>query len=456
MLEAGAGLGGHFLPEKIVIISDTSWPLGGAEAMALLSAEVMADTGIEVIFLAGDDGGKCPLDRNKIDVRAFGGAPLLDRPAHNAFIDGIYNVGARRWLEAFIAEQDTPGTVYHLHNWSQIFSPALFDALKPVASRLFVSAHDFAISCPNLSFSNYQKAGAACNLKPLSLACIATHCDRRDYSQKLWRVGRSMALKAAIDFSRSRTLVGIIHPFMSEWYERGGIPKDRIRVVRNPVNPFSKTRIKAEANKDIFFIGRLVHEKGPDLAAEAARMAGRHLRVIGDGEMRAAMVEKYPEMTYEGWRNHAQISELLKSARCVVVPSRLPETFTLVAHEALRAGIPVVAFSDVDGVEMAALGGAIVVPPRKAESLAEALKTLDDDKVVARMSQIAFDEGWRFSNTNATWRDSLLGFYSELLQQDVASKEQSPVTDHRPVSRARYVMPGAIYAASVWSDTVSL
>jgi glycosyltransferase involved in cell wall biosynthesis len=393
----------------------------------------MADTGIEVIFLAGDNGEKCPLDRKQIDVRTFGSAPLLERPAPDAFFDGIYNHRARDWVEAFVAENDTPGTIYHLHNWSQIFSPSLFDALRPVASRLFVSAHDFAISCPNLSFSNYQKAGAACTLKPLSLSCIATHCDRRDYGQKLWRVARSFALKKAIDFSKSQTLVGIIHPFMSEWYERGGIPKDRIRVIRNPVNPFSKTRIEAEANKDVFFIGRLVHEKGPDLAAEAARMAGRHLRVIGDGALRDTMMEKYPEMTYEGWRNHAQISELLKEARAVIVPSRLPETFTLVAHEAMRAGIPVIAFSDVDGVEMAELGGAIVVPPREAANLAQALKTLDDDEVVARMSRIAFNEGWRFSNTNATWRDSLLGYYSELLQQNLTPRTEAEAEKTRSV-----------------------
>lgn len=418
MREIVQTMGSIAMPDKVVVISDTSWPLGGAEAMALLSARVMADAGIPVVFIAGDDASKCPLTDNKnIEIIALGGAPLLDRAWLEAGFDGLHNAAAKKLIDRFIAERDTPGTIYHLHNWSQIFSPAIFQALQPVSSRLFISAHDFAIACPNLSYSNYQKDGAICPLKPLSLECIGTHCDRRAYSHKLWRVTRSLALRFNADFAHTKALIGIIHPFMNEWYERGGIPKERIRVVRNPVNPFRKQRVEAEKNKDFFFIGRLVAEKGPDLAAEAARMAGVPIRIIGDGDLRESMQAKYPEAKFEGWRNHAQIGELLKDARCVVVPSRLPETFTLVAHEALRSGIPVIAFDDVDGVEMAQLGGAIVVPPREASSLAGAIRQLEGDAAVKKMSEIAFKEGHRFSNTNDSWRDTLLGYYSELLAQ---------------------------------------
>ncbi len=406
------------MPDKVVVMTDTSWPLGGAEAMALLSARVMADAGIPVVFIAGDDASKCPLIDNKnIEIIALGGAPLLDRAWAEAGLDGLHNARAKKLIETFIAERDTPGTVYHLHNWSQIFSPSIFQALAPVSSRLFISAHDFAIACPNLSYSNYQNNGAICTLKPLSMACIGTHCDRRAYSHKLWRVTRSLALRLNAGFARTKALIGIIHPFMFEWYERGGIPKERIRVVRNPVNPFREARVEAENNRDFFFIGRLVSEKGPDLAAEAARMAGVPIRIIGDGDLRETMQAQYPEAKFEGWRNHAQIGELLKDARCVIVPSRLPETFTLVAHEALRSGIPVIAFNDVDGVEMAELGGAIVVPPREAASLAGAIQQMKDDAAVRTMSEIAYREGHRFSNTNDSWRDTLLGYYSELLIQ---------------------------------------
>jgi glycosyltransferase involved in cell wall biosynthesis len=401
--------------DRVVIFSDVSWPLGGAEGLSILSVRLMAEAGLPVSFIAGDDGARCPLDTSAFEFIPLGGAPLLERPLLDRGWNGVYDARMRDRLAAIVARVDTPRTVYHLHNWSQIFSPAIFDALAPVTDRLFMSAHDYAIACPNQSYSNYQRGGEICPLKPLSLACIATHCDRRAYSHKLWRVARQWALHRAIDFSTTRALIGIIHPFMTEFYVRAGIAADRIRVLRNPVNPFSAERIPAERNQDVFFIGRVVHEKGVDLAAEAARLAGRRLQVIGDGPMRAELEARYPEAIFHGFKNHGEISALLQAARAVLVPSRLPETFTLVAHEAMRAGVPVIAFNDVDGVEAAEIGAAIVVPPREASALAEGLKRLDDDAATEAMSQLAFTQGARFSNTAQTWRDALIGYYLELL-----------------------------------------
>lgn len=412
-------------PDRVVIMSDVSWPLGGAEGLALLQARLLAEAGVPVTFLAGDDGEKCPLDRAGIELITLGSSPLLERSALAGGLDGIYNRAAKRFIEDFVAARDTPRTIYHLHNWAQIFSPSVFAALRPVESRLFISAHDYALVCPNLGYANFQKNGADCPLTPLSAACLATHCDRRSYHHKLWRVARSWARKLAIDLAKTRALIGIIHPFMMERYERGGIASERIRVVRNPVKPYRRERVVAEANSDVFFVGRVVYEKGVDLAAEAARMAGRRLRVIGDGAMRAELAARYPEIVFEGWRNHDEIGALMAEARAVIVPSRLPEMFTLVAHEAMRSGIPVIAFDDVDGVEAAEIGGAIVVPPREAASLGGALKRLDDDATVAAMSRIAFEEGWRFSNTAETWRDALLGYYDELLAQAASAAAEA-------------------------------
>jgi glycosyltransferase involved in cell wall biosynthesis len=400
--------------DRIVIFSDISQPWGGAEKMALLSAEVMAETGIPVTFVTGDTGESCPLDRAKIEVISLGSAPLAERPFLGAATEGLYSREAFSRVRDFIAQRDTRGTIYHLHNWSKILSPSIFRALRPVSSRLFLSAHDFALVCPNLSYSNFQKGGEVCTLRPLSAQCILTNCDSRTYGHKLWRVARSSVLRVVFDFAQARALVGIIHPTMSEFYERGGIPRDRIRVVRNPVVPFTAERVKAEDNQDLFFIGRVVHEKGVDLAAEAARLSRRHLRVIGIGEAQAEIAKRYPEVVFEGFRSHAEIGEMIREARAVIVSSRLPEAFTLVAHEAMRSGIPVVTFSDVDCQEAAEIGAAIVVPPREAANLARGIQQLEDRGAIREMSQTAFKEGWRFSHTVEEWRDVLIGNYAEL------------------------------------------
>ena len=67
----------------------------------------------------------------------------------------------------------------------------------------------------------------------------------------------------------------MIHDAMREPLVRGGVPAQRLRPLPNPVTAWSATRIAAEANRAFLFVGRFTEEKGPDLAARAARRAVR-------------------------------------------------------------------------------------------------------------------------------------------------------------------------------------
>lgn len=102
-------------------------------------------------------------------------------------------------------------------------------------------------------------------------------------------------------------------------------------------------------------LGRICWEKGFHLALQAAHVADLDLLIGGE-------VFSYPDhQTYFETQVRPQLDgrrrflgpvrggrkrRLLASAQCVVVPSLVPETSSLVAREALAAGTPVVAFAD--------------------------------------------------------------------------------------------------------------
>jgi glycosyltransferase involved in cell wall biosynthesis len=99
---------------------------------------------------------------------------------------------------------------------------------------------------------------------------------------------------------------------------------------------------------------RICPEKGIHLAIEAAKQADVPLLIAGDlfpyPEHRRYFAEIIaPSLNrrcrFIGPVGSAQKSRLLASARCVVVPSLVPETSSLVACEALASGTPVVAFA---------------------------------------------------------------------------------------------------------------
>ncbi|MBD2841010.1 glycosyltransferase family 4 protein [Erythrobacter rubeus] len=402
------------IPSRIVIISDQSSATGGAEALALLSARLFDEAGIPVTFVTGDEGADAPLPAS-IEVVSLGQKPLMQRSFAKGVRDGLYNSAARRMVERTIARLDAPDVVYHLHGWSQILSPAVFAALSGVESRLVIHAHDFFMSCPNGGFFNFVK-NETCHLTPLSQKCLATNCDKRSPAQKAFRVTRAAVRARTFSGRKSPALVAVIHPSMSPFLSKSDLSLERLRTVRNPASAFSESRVAAEKNNDIFFIGRVAREKGVELAAQAVRISGHRLRIIGEGPERETLAKRYPEVAWEGWLSHSEIADIIGTARALVMPSLVPEPFGLVALEALQSGVPLVAFPDsFVAQEASKLGCCFIASERSPESLAEAFAKLGDDVAVREASQRAHIASGALTCSEIEWRDSLLALYAEQL-----------------------------------------
>lgn len=408
--------------EKVVILNDRSQALGGATSLALLSAHLLHASGLRVVYVTGDSGERAELP-DAVKIVPLGGRPLLEQPFMQRVRDGFDNDAAFRLVREVMAREDTPGTVYHLHGWAQTLSPAVFRALAPVEERLVISAHDFSLVCPNGSYFNFQTE-TVCELTPLSPACLVTHCDKRRRAEKAFRVLRTLRRRQLIALSRTRALIAMIHPAMAEWIVRAGAHPGRLRVLKNPVTPFRSHRVVAERNTDLFYIGRLQPEKGALLAAEAAQSAGRRLRVVGEGPDRDVLASRFENVVLEGWKSHSEISELISGARALLMPSRLPEPFGLVALEALQSGVPLVAFGDsFVAREAAGVGAAFCADERTPAALANTVRHLDDDAIVRQASCAAFEKCRAFSSTPDSWRDAMIDLYEEQLRLAAAPAE---------------------------------
>jgi hypothetical protein len=186
---------------RIVLINDFSIARGGATKLALDLAEGLSARGCNLHYFAGDDGVNPSFKAWGLEATAVGGRKLLDS-RREGLVNGIFNRAAARALSDLINAGDRPDVIYHVHGWAQILSPSIFSALKPVAERVVVTAHDFFMACPNGNFMIYPKS-EQCTLRPLSTQCISTDCDKRSYLQKTWRVARQAALRSIIDFDNS-------------------------------------------------------------------------------------------------------------------------------------------------------------------------------------------------------------------------------------------------------------
>jgi glycosyltransferase involved in cell wall biosynthesis len=398
--------------DRIVVINDDSVESGGAAGIMLASVRELCRRGIPVTLITGDDGSNPELARLGVDVVSLGGRHILEGSRAGAALRGLYSQKTAALLQKWIDAKDTPGTVYHVHNWHKVLSASVFVPLRKVASRLVLSAHDYFLACPNGGYYHFPR-GEACNVAPMSCACLATACDKRNFAHKLWRVARSGVRQLAFDLGDTPATVLAVHPGMIPLLERGGIGRRSIRVLRNPVTPWRNSRVAAEKNRAFLFVGRLEEDKGVTLLARAACRAGVSLRIIGTGPLAATLGRDFPEIELMGWRPKAEVAELCLEARALVMPSRWRETFGLVAIEAAMSGIPVIASkAALITDDLVRLGIGVACAADDEEALARTMARLSqDDETVARISCRAFENARLLAPTPHDWGNELISIY---------------------------------------------
>ncbi len=101
---------------------------------------------------------------------------------------------------------------------------------------------------------------------------------------------------------------------------------------------------------DAVWCGRMVPEKAPHLAIDAARKAGMALRLAGpivDGEywQREIAHRLGPDATYMGHLGHVELAALVRRSGVSILTPAWDEPFGLAAAEAIASGTPVAAFA---------------------------------------------------------------------------------------------------------------
>ena len=136
-----------------------------------------------------------------------------------------------------------------------------------------------------------------------------------------------------------------------------------------------------DPGESLLVVSELVRHKRLHVALEAARRAGRPIRVVGSGPDHAALREAYPEVEFLGRASDEDLQELYASARALVVPSM--EEFGIAAVEAQAAGRPVIA---------AAAGGALETVLDGRTGLLARLDDVEDFAgAIERLDEIDFD-----------------------------------------------------------------
>jgi glycogen(starch) synthase len=220
--------------------------------------------------------------------------------------------------------------------------------------------------------------------------------------------------------NRSQRVIACSHYMGEQIADIFGVEEERISVIPNGIDPGDLpaqdedylARLRGDfadpEQKLVLLIGRLVYEKGFQLALEAMpslieAVPGTRFLVAGSGTHEAELKRQAEELglmehgTFLGWIGDDVLHSLYRIADLTVVPS-IYEPFGLVALEAMASGCPCIV-ADTGGLRE-------VVPHEEAglrfrahdpEALAEvAIRVLSDAELGRRLVAEAYEHLRRF------------------------------------------------------------
>jgi glycogen(starch) synthase len=220
--------------------------------------------------------------------------------------------------------------------------------------------------------------------------------------------------------NRSQRVIACSHYMREQIVDIFGVAEKRVSVIPNGIdpddlqaqNPAELERLRGEfaapEEKLVLLIGRLVYEKGFQLALEAMprlidAVPGTRFLVAGSGTHEAELHRQAEELglmehgTFLGWIGDDVLHSLYRIADLTVVPS-IYEPFGLVALEAMASGCPCIV-ADTGGLREVVVHeeGGLRFRADDPDALAEvAIRVLSDDELGRRLVADAYEHVRRF------------------------------------------------------------
>jgi glycosyltransferase involved in cell wall biosynthesis len=239
--------------------------------------------------------------------------------------------------------RDFQPDVVHFNNIHSQLSPILIEAAHRRHIATVWTMHDYKLLCPR--YDCLQGGKTPC-----------TECFDDPKAVVKHRCMKGSALASALAYAEARRwerhrvarwVDAFVAPsdFMRQQLVAAGIPAERVHHLQHFIDTERCAVPDYEKGEYYCYVGRLSPEKGVRTLLEAAAGLDRPLKIVGDGPLRAELEAQYGgtgRVEFLGFLDWEQIKEVVRHARCAVVPSEWYEVFGLVIMEAFCLGTPVV------------------------------------------------------------------------------------------------------------------
>lgn len=337
---------------RILLVNKFHYLKGGSETYYFSLKELLEEHGHEVIEFSMDDPKNLPskysdyfidnIDYNKKHS-------LLTKASLAAKL--VYSFEAKNKIEKLI--NDYKPDIAHLHIFQHQLTPSILGVLKKHSIPIVYTAHDFKMICPNYKM-----------LLPTGEIC--EECNGERYYKCL----KNKCVKGSLGNSLIDMVEAYVHKFLksydlldavitpSDFYRKKfiefGINEEKVYYIPNFLD---SSKFVVQNNHEDYFIyfGRLSEEKGVDVLIKSMINVDAKLKIIGTGPLESKLMEYTNsndlsgKVEFVGYKTGNDLTNLLKNAMFVVVPSTWYENAPYSILEAMAFGKTVIG-SDIGGI----------------------------------------------------------------------------------------------------------
>lgn len=336
--------------ENVVIVNDFNYTQGGASKVAIDTARLLNECGLNVYFFSAVNKNEENIDGITY-ISTNQSEALKEKNKIKGAINGIYNLKARRKLKELLKKLNPENTIIHVHGWTKALSSSIFDIAFKMKFKVVLTLHDYFTACPNGGYFNYRQ-NEICHLQPLSRNCIKCNCDSRNYGFKFYRIVRQFVQNKIVKLNDKLEYAISISDFSEKILKPTLSKNTKITRIYNPIDiDENADKVNPSRNEYYLYVGRVSKEKGVDLFCQAISELGYKGIVVGDGDEKIKLEQQFSNIEFTGWKNKEEVKTYMKGARALIFPSRWYETAGLTVLEAQSLGIPAIVSNSCAGRE---------------------------------------------------------------------------------------------------------
>lgn len=403
--------------QKLLSVNNYYYRRGGAEVVFLEQNRMLEEAGWQVVPFAMNHGNNLPTSWAKYfpDEIEFGqsysAAGKLVRASRV-----VYSLQAREKLSELLGVF-TP-RVAHVHNIYHHLSPSILPLLRDRGIPVVMTVHDLKLVCPAYTMMRANKPCESCRGGKLHNVLL-NKCIKQSAALSALVMVEAALHRLLGTYESSVARFAVPSRFVLETLVRWGWPRESFAYIPNFVD-LERFRPGNGIGRRFVYCGRLDALKGVETLVRAAALARQPVTIVGRGPQEARLREVAAELradvSFAGHLGKDALTDVLQSARAIVVPSECNENAPLSLLEAYATARPVIG-SNIAGIpeliredETGAL-----FPTGDVQALADTLERFArlPDGRLADMGKAG--RRWAEQDFNpASYRDRLIALYASL------------------------------------------